>query len=156
MACPKLSSGINCSSCFATDSLPLIQQLIHPDKMQIRVPCSHIKQHVVKSHARKNPIMKNGVLRNRQLFAFGLEGTQHFYSDFLIAILAFSHKTMPSFVIGSNQINLRAVSPPSPQSRHRKRQLPGKAESCQVLTTDLLKRFRCEIRKTRLYGRFPF
>lgn len=156
MACPKLSSGINCSYCFATDSLPLIQQLIHPDKMQIRVPCSHIKQHVVKSHARKNPIMKNGVLRNRQLFAFGLEGTQHFYSDFLIAILAFSHKTMPSFVIGSNQINLRAVSPPSPQSRHRKRQLPGKAESCQVLTTDLLKRFRCEIRKTRLYGRFPF
>ena len=116
----------------------------------------HIKQHVVKTHAGKNPVVKNGVLRNRQLFAFGLKGAQHFDPDFLIAILAFSHKTMPSFVIGSNQINLRAVSPPSPQSRHRKRQLPGKAQLCQVLTTDLLKRFRCEIRKTRLYGRFPF
>ena len=124
--------------------------------MQIRISCGHIKQHVVKTHAGKNPIVKNGVFRDRQLFAFGLKGAQYFYSDFLIAILAFSHNTMPSFVIGSNQINLRAVSPPSPQSRHRKRQLPGKAESCQVLTTDLLKRFRCEIRKTRLYGRFPF
>lgn len=118
--------------------------------MQIRIPCSHIKQHIVKSHARKNPIVKYGVLRNRQLFAFGLKGAQHFYSDFLIAILAFSHKTMPSFVIGSNQVNLRAVSPPSPKSRHRKRQLPGKAQLCQVLTTDLLKRLSNKIRNARL------
>ena len=124
--------------------------------MQIRIPCSHIKQHIVKSHARKNPIVKYGVLRNRQLFAFGLKGAQHFDSDFLIAILAFGHKTMPSFMIGSNQINLRAVFPPSPQSRHRKRQLPGKAQLCQVLTTDLLKRLSNKIRNARLYGRFPF
>ncbi len=120
--------------------------------MYIRISCGHIKQHVVKTHAGKNPVVKNGVLRNRQLFAFGLKGAQHFYSDFLIAILAFSHNTMPSFVIGSDQVNLRAVSPPSTQSRHRKRQLPGKTKSCQILTTDLFKRFGCKIRKTRLYG----
>lgn len=124
--------------------------------MQIRISCGHIKQHVVKTHAGKNPVVKNGVLRDRQLFAFGLKGAQYFYSDFLIAILAFSHNTMPSFVIGSNQVNLRAVSPPSTQSGHRKRQLPGKTEACQVLTTNQHKRFGCKIRKTRFYGRFPF